>query len=218
MFGFVEINYLGHSSFRIRGKQKTVVTDPFDERVGKFPPDVNADIVTVSHDHADHNQTDKVHGSPFVVHGPGEYEVGGVSIIGIATFHDDKNGEERGNNNVYVIEIDELRIAHLGDLGHKLAQDQLEEMGRIDILLVPTGGVYTIDAKTAAEVTKQVDPWVVIPMHYQAPNRKLSEQLAEVGEFLKEIGKPEVVPAPKYSVSADRLPEELQVIVLERKS
>lgn len=214
----MEITYLGHASFRLKGKQKTVVTDPYDERVGKFPKGIEADMVTVSHDHEDHNQIEKVHGSRFIVRGPGEYEIGGVSVVGVPTWHDDKNGGDRGRNTVYVVEMDGLRIAHLGDVGHKLSLEQLGEMGAIDILLIPVGGTYTIDAKTAAEVVKQVDPWVVIPMHYQTADTHLSNQLAGVEEFLKEMGKPDVVPVPKYNVTADRLPEELQVVVLERKT
>src|SRR3989344_1580615 len=135
----MEISYLGHASFRLKGKQMTVVTDPYDERAGKFPKDVTANMVTVSHDHGDHNQVVKIGGQPFVIDGPGEYEVGGVSVVGIHTWHDEEKGGQRGGNTVYVIEMEGLRMAHLGDLGHKLAQDQLEEMGDIDILLVPVG-------------------------------------------------------------------------------
>lgn len=209
----MEITYLGHSSFRLKGKTATVVTDPYDEKLAKFPRDVSADIVTVSHDHFDHNSLKNVQGSMFNVQGPGEYEVRGVSIIGVHTWHDEKNGAERGANTVYVIEIEGLRVAHLGDLGHKLTQEQLDEMGSIDVVTVPVGGVYTIDAKAAVEVVRQVDPWVAIPMHY----KQLNPELAGVEDFLKEMGKPEVVPVPKYVISADHLPTELQVIVLERK-
>ena len=208
----MEISYLGHASFRIKGKTATVVTDPYDERCGKFPKDVTADIVTVSHGHSDHNQT-KLVSSSFIVDGPGEYEVKGVSVIGVHSWHDEKNGAERGENTMYVIEMDGLRVAHLGDLGHKLSQDQIDDMGPIDIVMVPVGGKYTIDAKMASEVVKQLDSWVVIPMHY----RQLMTDLAGVEDFLKEMGKPEVVPVPKYVISTDRLPGELQVVVLERK-
>ncbi|TSC84107.1 MAG: hypothetical protein G01um101416_1137 [Microgenomates group bacterium Gr01-1014_16] len=213
MSRIVEITYLGHSSFRLKGKSAVVVTDPYDEKLAKFPRDIQADIVTVSHDHFDHNSLKNVQCSMFNVQGPGEYEVKGVSIIGVQTWHDEKGGAERGANTVYVIEIDGLRVAHLGDLGHKLAQGQLDEMGPIDVVLVPVGGVYTIDAKIAAEVVKQVDPWVVIPMHY----KQLNLELAGVEDFLKEMGKPEVQPDPKFVITADRMPTELQVVVLERK-
>ncbi len=213
----MDITYLGHSSFRLKGKTATVVTDPYDERCGKFPKNIVADIVTVSHDHADHNQTDKVQGPMFKIQGPGEYEVRGVSIIGIPTWHDDSGGAERGANTVYVIEMDGLRLCHLGDLGHRLNDKQLEEIGSVDIVMVPVGGVYTIDAKIATEVVKQVDPWVIIPMHYQTGELKLSNPLRSVEEFIKEIGKTAQI-LPKYVVVRDQLPTETALIVLEKRS
>ena len=214
----MEITYLGHSSFRLKGKSAVVVTDPYDEKCGKYPRDITADMVTVSHDHGDHNAT-KLLSSSFIVRGPGEYEVKGVSVVGVHTWHDDKNGVERGANSVYVIEIDGLRVAHLGDLGHKLAQEQIDEMGPVDVVLVPVGGVYTIDANIAAEVVRQVDPWVAIPMHYQQGglDAKVFGQLGGVGEFLSEMGKGEVQPVAKYVITVDKLPSEMQVVVLERK-
>lgn len=212
----MEITYLGHSSFKLKGKQKTVVTDPYGEKVGKYPKDIEADIVTVSHDHFDHNAIDKIKNKPFVINGPGEYEVGDVSVIGVSVFHDDKEGAERGRNTIFVIELDGLRIAHLGDLGHKLTDAQLEEMGAIDVVLVPVGGKYTIDSKIAKEVSGQIDPWVVIPMHYGGAEDGV-EGLMGVEEFLKEMGKTGTLPIPKLLITADRLPVDLQVVVLEKK-
>ena len=215
----VEITYLGHASFRLRGRTATVVTDPYNDKCGKFPRDTTADMVTISHGHGDHNQKDKVGGSPFVVEGPGEYEVKGVSVIGVPTFHDDKGGAERGTNTAYVIEMDGMRLLHLGDLGHKLSEGLLSEIGAIDLCFVPTGGVYTVDAKTAAEGVRQVDPWVAVPMHYQQAglDAEMFGQLAPVTEFLKEMGKDGVQAVAKLTISADRLPTELLVVVLERK-
>ncbi|OGC91878.1 hypothetical protein A2876_03960 [Candidatus Amesbacteria bacterium RIFCSPHIGHO2_01_FULL_48_32b] len=214
----MEVTYLGHSSFRIKGKTAVIVTDPYDENCGKFPKDVSADIVTVSHDHSDHNNIKSL-SSSFIVHGPGEYEVKGVSIIGVHTWHDEKLGAERGANTVYVIEIDGMRVAHLGDLGHKLSQEQIDEMGPVDVVMVPVGGVYTIDAATAGNVVKQVDPWMVIPMHYQQAGLDSAAfgKLTGVGEFLKEMGKTDVQAIPKLVISVDRLPTEQQVVVLERR-
>jgi L-ascorbate metabolism protein UlaG (beta-lactamase superfamily) len=220
----MEISYLGQSCFRIKGRQKTLLTDPYGEKIGKFPRDIEADIITVSHDHFDHNATDKVkgvsgggQGKPFIIDGPGEFEIGGVSVIGVAAWHDDKQGSERGKNTIYVFEIEGLRIAHLGDLGHKLTDEQLGEMGSIDIAMVPVGGKYTIDAKTAKEVTGQIDPWIVIPMHYALPDFGPKE-LATVDGFLKEMEREGIVPIPKLVVSPEKLPGDLQVAVLERKS
>jgi L-ascorbate metabolism protein UlaG (beta-lactamase superfamily) len=213
----MDIVYLGHASFRLKGKTKTVVIDPYGEKMGKYPRDVEADVLLVSHDHVDHNATDKVHGTPFLIDGPGEFEVGGVSVVGVPSFHDDENGVKRGTNTIFVIEMDGLRVVHLGDVGHKLTDDILEEIGSVDVALVPVGGVYTLDAKMAKEVTGQLDPWMVIPMHYKMPGCGLDD-IAPVDEFLKEMGKPDVQPVPKLTVTADRLPEELQVVVLEKKS
>jgi L-ascorbate metabolism protein UlaG (beta-lactamase superfamily) len=223
MFMHVEIAYFGHSSFRLKGRVKAVITDPYGEQVGKYPRDAEADIITVSHDHFDHNAVEKIKGlpsgkpgRPFVIDGPGEYEIGGVSVVGVPAWHDEKSGGERGLNTIYVIEMDGLRIAHMGDLGHKLNDQQLEEIGAIDVVFVPVGGVYTIDAKTAKEVVGQVDPWVIIPMHYKTADFGLKD-LGTIDDFLKEMGKTEIVPVAKYSISADRLPEDMQLVVLEKK-
>ena len=207
----MEITYLGHSCFKLKGKAATVVTDPFLAKC-------EADIVTVSHSHADHNQLSKVSGSPFVIDGGGEYEVKGISVIGVASWHDDKEGAQRGPNTIYVIEIDGLRVCHLGDLGHKLSDTQLEEIGSVDVVLVPVGGEYTIDAKQAGEVVKQLDPWITIPMHYQQPglDKAAFGKLAGVDAFLTEMGK-DVTPVSKLVLTRDKLPQELQVVVLERK-
>lgn len=215
----MEITYLGHSSFKIKGKTATVVTDPYDAKCGKFPKDISADIVSVSHDHTDHNQIKLVEGSPFIVSGPGEYEVKGVSIVGVASWHDDSGGSQRGPNTIYVVEVDGLKVCHLGDLGHKLEEKQLEEIGSIDIAMIPVGGIYTLDVKTAAEVAKAIDPWVIIPMHYQQPGLDDATfgKLAGVEAFLREMGK-QVAPIPKLVISRDKLPEETQVVVLERKN
>ncbi|MCI0531768.1 MAG: MBL fold metallo-hydrolase, partial [candidate division Zixibacteria bacterium] len=158
-----------------------------------------------------------VKGTPFVIEGPGEYDRKGVSMIGVHSWHDAKGGQERGANTIFVYEMDGLRIAHLGDLGHKLDDDHLEQMGPIDIVMVPVGGVYTLNPKEAAEVVRQIDPWVVIPMHYQTADLKLDSKLAEVGDFLKEMGKENIERVARYSITADKLPADLQVVVLERK-
>ncbi|MDO8487951.1 MAG: MBL fold metallo-hydrolase [bacterium] len=214
----MEFSYLGHSAFKLKGKTATLVTDPYDAKVGKFPKDTTADIVTVSHDHFDHNQVKLISGSPFVIDSAGEYEVKGVSVVGVGSWHDNSGGSERGANVLYVIEMDGLRICHAGDLGHKLTDPQLEALGSLDIVLLPVGGTFTLDAKQAAEVVQQLDPWIVIPMHHQQPGLDSAAfgKLAEVDVFLKELGKT-VTPVPKLVMSRDKLPTELQVVVLERK-
>jgi L-ascorbate metabolism protein UlaG (beta-lactamase superfamily) len=217
----MEITYLGHSSFKIKTKSATVVTDPFDQSmVGLKFPSVEGDIVTVSHDHPDHNNSNKVTGAKKVISGPGEYEVAGVSILGYGSFHDDKKGLERGKNTIYVIEAEGLRLVHLGDLGHSLSDDMVSEMGTIDILMVPVGGVYTIGPKEASEVVSKIDPYFVIPMHYKVPGLTLTggEKMEPVETFIKEAGIP-VENLPKFSIKKDDILEDqnAKVIVLERK-
>jgi len=216
----MDIVYLGHASFKLKGKKSVVVTDPYGEVVGyKFPPGIEADIVTISHAHEDHNQTGRVSGSPFVVDTAGEYEVGGVSVFGIATYHDENLGKDRGRNNVFVIEIDGVKVCHLGALGHLLSESQVEEINSVDVLLVPVGGVYTVGPSQAVSVVKQLEPSIVIPMHYKTDDmpEEAFGKLAGVGEFLKAMGVEEKL-APKLSVSSEKLGENLEVIVLERKS
>lgn len=215
----MEITYFGHSFFKIRTKTAVLVTDPFDpEIVGLKYPKVETDIVTISHHHKDHNFLERIQDKPFVINGPGEYEVKGISIFGIESYHDDKKGKERGLNTIYLIEAEGLRVCHLGDLGQKLNEEQLEEVDGIDILLAPVGGFYTIGPKEAVEVIDQIEPKIVIPMHYKAVGMtKDFDQLVGVEDFLKELGV-EVDPVARFLISKDKLPEEREVVVMERKS
>lgn len=214
----MDITYLGHSSFKLRGKGSSVVTDPFGSMVGlPFPKHTAADIVTVSHDHEDHNAVEAVEEHPFVVWGPGEYEIKGVGIVGIGVFHDDAGGTKRGKNTIYRIELDGISLVHLGDLGHELSSAQVDALDGVDILFVPVGGVYTIDAGTAAKVVAEIEPAIVIPMHYLRPgmDQKTFGGLSGVDVFLKEMGKVDVAPSPKFSITKEKIPEEMQVVVLE---
>ena len=215
----MEILPLGHASFRLRGKQATVICDPYESAgVGlRFPKSVEADIVTVSHSHKDHSEVKAVSGTPYVISGPGEYEVKGVSVIGLSTFHDSQKGAERGKNTVYRIEIDGVRVVHLGDLGHTLSSEEVDRIDGVDVLFVPVGGYHTLDAKMAVSVISEIEPRIIIPMHYQREGLSPAffDHLAPVSQFLKEIGKEGITPLPKLSVSKDKLPAEVQVVVLE---
>lgn len=220
----MEITYLGHSCFRIKGKKSIIVTDPYEHpRLGFKMPRVSADIVTVSHHHLDHNNIAAVKGTtkrkePFVVDGPGEYEIGGVSIFGIASFHDKSNGVKRGENTIYLITIDSLRLAHLGDLGHKLTEAELEEVNGVDILFIPIGGTYTINDNEAIEVIGQVEPAIIIPMHYKTTDMKPDFGIEiTVDDFLKTIGEETNKAKDKLIISKDKLPEEREIVVLKRK-
>lgn len=212
----MDITYFGHASFKIKGKNATVVTDPFDPKTGLKFPKVEADIVSVTHSHFDHSATDLVQGEPFIVSGPGEYEVKGVEIIGVASFHDNKKGEERGNNTIFNFKIDKMNIAHLGDLGQdSLTTEQVEEIGNVDILLIPVGGYYTIDASVASKIVSQLEPKIIIPMHYLDPDSTIKE-LSSVDSFLKEMGKEGIEPVQKLTIAFDKLPEETQIVVMSK--
>jgi L-ascorbate metabolism protein UlaG (beta-lactamase superfamily) len=216
----MEITFLGHSSFKIKGKNASLVTDPFDPKmVGfKFSP-TDADIVTVSHDHADHNNSEVVSGSPRIISGPGEYEIKEISVIGFPSFHDDKKGEERGKNVIYVIEVEGIRICHLGDLGGDLTDQVLEDMGDIDILMIPVGGGFTIAPGKAVEIVQAIEASIVIPMHYaeEGLDKENFKDLAPVDTFLKEIGL-SVEKLPKLSIKQFEIdPETQKVVILDRK-
>ncbi len=208
----MEITWLGHAAFRLRGKEATVLTDPYGAEIGFSPGKPTADIITVSHEHYDHNNVGCVPGTPKVVRGPGEYEIKGVRITGIATFHDAEGGKRRGKNTVYIIEMDDLVVAHLGDLGHIPGSEEVQAMDNVDILLIPVGGNYTINATEAVEVVNLIEPKIVIPMHFKTPTLKL--EVEGVDRFLREMGVKHVEPQPKLVVNKSTLPAETTVILL----
>lgn len=212
----MDIYWHGQACFRIKGKTANVLIDPFDPKITnlKGPKDFSADVVLRTHDHPDHNYFAELTGEPVLVEGPGEYEVKNITIVGIPTFHDKTNGSERGRNTVYNLHLDGLSIVHLGDLGHLLTEDQLTEIGTTDILMVPVGGHYTIDSKEASEVVAQLEPRIIIPMHYAIDGH--NPNLTGVDPFLKEMGVENPTPAPKLSITKDKLPDEPQVVVLTK--
>ncbi len=216
----MDITYYGHSAFKLKGKTGTVVTDPYHKDIGFSLPSLTADMVTISHDHSDHNAQELISGTarrdkPFIVTQPGEYEVGGISVFGTRTHHDDKAGEERGINTVFTIFIDEITVCHLGDLGHELTNEQISEIGAIDVLLCPVGGFFTIDAKTAVKNILMLEPSYVIPMHYRTPQHaELFKDVQTIEDFLKEYG---MTPTPqsRLTVEKGKMPEETELVVLD---
>lgn len=208
------INWYGQSCFKIVTNALTIVIDPFTKNIGLRPPSFAADIVCVSHQHEDHNNIGAIGGDPFVVDGPGEYEIKGISIAGIESFHDQKQGQERGLNTVCLIESEEIRLCHLGDFGQdKFSDEQLEALGEVDILFIPVGGGITIDASMAAALVNQLEPKMVIPMHYKLPDLKID--LDAVDKFLKEIGAPKKEPVDKITIKKKMLPESTEVVVMK---
>lgn len=220
----MEISYFGLSAFKLRGSTATVVTDPYSPEVGWKLPKLAAEIVTVSHQHFDHNQVDRVEGTklrsrPLIISAPGEYEAAGVAIYGYASWHDNNQGKERGKNVIYLLVIDGMRIVHLGDLGHDLSPRLVEELNGVDVLLVPVGGKYTIDVRQAVKIIEAIQPALVIPMHYKLPG--LGEtflDLAEVDKFLEAVGGGEARRMDKLVMSRDQLPEQTEYVILSAKT
>jgi L-ascorbate metabolism protein UlaG (beta-lactamase superfamily) len=213
----LDVTWHGHGCFRLRGKNATAVTDPYPPSVGTRLPKLEADVVTVSHDHPNHSYLDGIGKDAFVVEGPGEYEVKGITVFGIRTFHDALAGAEQGGNIIFVLEVDEIRICHLGDLGHTLEDDVVEAITPVDVLLVPVGGGKALSAAKAAEVVRSIEPRWVVPMHFRTPGFKT--ELEGVDTFLKEMGVTEAAPQGKlivqYSGSAEG---ETKVFLLEPKT
>ena len=189
-----------------------LVTDPYTDEIGLKMPHFEADIVTVSHDHYDHNNLGAIRGKPYIINTAGEYEIKGVFVEGVEAWHDEKSGGERGGNIIYRIEMEDISITHLGDLGHVLDAKQLEKLEGTDILLIPVGGKYTLNAAKAVEVISQLEPRIVIPMHYKVPGLKVD--IDGVEKFIKELGiKPRT--EEKLKISKKDLPQEdMELVVL----
>ena len=209
----MQITWLGHASFMIESGGNKLITDPFD-KIGLPFPAVEANAVTSSHSHFDHNAANLVGGNPQVFTGPGEFEEGPFKIAGFPTYHDESGGSERGENTVFVIEAEGLRVCHLGDLGHALSPEQVSALGRVDVLMIPVGGMYTIDASAAAQVAASLKPSLVLPMHYKIQG--LSLPIAEVSEFTRLHEN--VREADSLDVKSESLPGQTEVVVLKRKS
>ena len=221
----MNIIWHGQSCFKIitsprKNSQVNIVIDPFDEGIGLKVPKLEADILLITHSHRDHNNIKAVGAPtsaslPFLISSPGEYEIKEVFIQGIPSFHDNCQGKERGENTIYTIETEEMKICHLGDFGQKeLTSEQLEKIGEIDILMIPLGGIYTISAKEAIKVMSQIEPKITIPMHYQIP--KLKIKLEGLKEFLKTLGIKSIEPINKLSIKKKDLSvEEAKIVVLK---
>jgi L-ascorbate metabolism protein UlaG (beta-lactamase superfamily) len=210
------ITWLGQSCFKLQDKigpeGVILVTDPYGDSSGLKMPHFEADIVTVSHNHSDHNNTGALRANPFIINTAGEYEIKDVFVEGVESAHDEKDGAERGENIIYRIEMEDISITHLGDLGHVLDAKQLEKLEGTDILLIPVGGKYTINASKAVEVISQIEPRIVIPMHYKIPGVKTD--IDGIEKFIKELGiKPRN--EEKLKISKKDLPQDdMELVVL----
>ncbi|HEC24036.1 MAG TPA: hypothetical protein ENI95_14070 [Chloroflexi bacterium] len=208
----MEITWYGHSCFRMMERGvASIVTDPFDASIGYTVPRLRADIVTISHDAPGHNAVENVKGASHVLTRPGEYEIGGVFITGIETYNPRKTEVRR--NVIFVFDFDGVVICHLGDLDHVPTQSQIEQLGAVDVLMVPVGGGEALDSSQAAEVISRIEPGIVIPMHYKTPACHLD--LAPLDNFLKEMGASEVEEQSSLKVRARSQPEETRIVVLK---
>lgn len=214
----MEITWYGHACFRLKDRNITAVTDPYDKTLGLPLPRPKADIVTISHPVAHHNYTAGIKGEFKVIDSPGEYEIGGVFITGIHMVAPQKKGNEAAptiQNNIFVFYMDDLAICHLGDLSHVPTQNQVEDMGSIEVLLIPVGGQNALNAAQAAEVISLVEPLVVVPMHYNLPG--LTVKLDPVDKFLKEMGLTKADTIDSLKLTKANLPEETQIVLLDAK-
>ena len=207
------ITWYGHSCFRLESKDFSLLIDPFSSEIGLRPPKIKDNIVLVSHEHYDHNNVEDLPKDTLLIKGPGEYEVKGVFIKGIQSFHDKNQGQERGLNTMYTIKMEDMVITHMGDFGQgALSEEQIEKIGDADILMIPTGGVYTINYKEAVEAISQIEPKIVIPMHYKIPGLKIEIEGPE--KFLKEMSLTPEKAEKSYKVQKKNLPaEEMKLVV-----
>lgn len=208
----MKISWLGHASFLIESSGKHLITDPCDEQCGYRPWSEPVDIATVSHDHYDHNAVEHLQGNPLIVKEQLDpISSDGFTIQGFRSYHDQKQGQERGLNYIYKITAENIDILHMGDQGTLLDENLIKQIGKVDIVMVPVGGRYTVNAADAAAIVDQLLPRIVIPMHYKTPQGTI--QLAPVEDFVSRYDK--VVKCPVLSVASPELPETMQVIVLE---
>jgi len=208
----MEITWYGRACFRLKGRESTVIVDPCPPNTGFVAGKHAVDLLTISHAHPDHSYTRSI-SAGLTLTRPGEYEYHGVLVNGVRTFHDGERGTQRGENVVFAYEIDGVHVAHLGDLGHLLTEEQLAELGPIDVLLVPAGGQFTITPAEAAEVVAQISPKLVIPMHYAVDGA--SKDLLGPEKFVHEMAMGQPPNQPKAVVTASSLPDETQVVLLE---
>ena len=214
----MELTWLGHSCFRLRGKDATLVTDPPAPSTGYTVGRLSADIVTVSHQHVGHNYLKALSGEYTVVDGPGEYEIQQVLISGLQTYHDSSRGKLLGRNTAYLITMDEVQFCHLGDLGDTLDDRAQEALSGADVLFIPVGGGNSLDAAKAIEVIAQLEPRLIIPMHYGTPAYKPhAEALDPVEKFCHEMGVEVSEPVAKATITKASLPSEPQLVLMTYK-
>jgi L-ascorbate metabolism protein UlaG (beta-lactamase superfamily) len=215
----MEITYFGLNAIRVRGRDATLMIDPYDPKLGLAPVRLTVQIVAFTHEDATHFSMQGLSGDPYQVIGAGEFEIKGIFIRGIQTHHDTQHGTKRGKNFIYVIEVDDLRVCHLGHLGHVLDEDQLDAIGsKIDVLCVPVGGGSHIGSAQATEIVSQIEPKLVVPISYRLPGLTLlAQDLEPVDKFAKEMGATDLTPQPKLQITSSPAIEETRLVLLEAR-
>ena len=184
----VELEFIGHACFKIKSKALNIIIDPFGDKVGYKFPKQTCDLLLTTHDHWDHHNIAGVNGYRLHIDSPGEYEIEGVFVYGIPAYHDKKNGTEKGMITTFLVEVDGFSLLHLGDVAHELSQEFLEELTRVDVLMIPVGGKYSLDSELAAKVVSSIEPGYVVPMHYATDDLTGIDGLDKVDKFLDEMG------------------------------
>ncbi len=213
----MKIEYLGHSCFKLTESTGTsIVCDPYSDEIGYAMRKVSADAVTVSHGHYDHNAVHNVDGAPLLIDGGQNNGLAGVEISSIKSFHDTSRGKKRGENTIFKFRMDGIDVCHLGDLGEQCSSDLIETLLPVDVLLIPVGGTYTIDAEMAKEYVDRIMPDIVIPMHYRTRDCKLD--IDRVDEFTGLFDGDSVEESEKCGIELSRkdLTGETRIIVLKR--
>ncbi len=215
----MEITYFGLNSVRLRGREAAVLIDPYDPKLGLSPVRLNVQVVVLTHDDPTHFSMQGLGNEYHLVSGAGEFEIKGIALHGIQTYHDRKKGAERGKNTVYVIEVDDLRVCHLGHLGHALDEAQLDAIGsKVDVLCVPVGDGSHINATEATEIVNQIEPKLVVPISYKLPGLSLlAQNLEGVEKFAKEMGATDLTPQPKLQLTSSPTTEETKLVILEAR-
>lgn len=210
----MRIKWLGHSCFLITNKRGiNILTDPFDDTLGYKMTKEKINIITISHEHYDHNNTMGIKGKPVVLKGSVNRDTHKMIFKGISSYHDSVYGKHRGNNTIFIIKTDEMVLCHLGDLGHLLENSQLEEINRVDILFIPVGGYYTLNHLQADQVIEQLKPKVVFPMHYKTDAIKWS--IDPLSFFLDKKDNIKTIGENSFEIEAGMLPEKTTIYVLD---
>lgn len=205
----MKITWFGHSCVKIESSNgKTIIIDPYGEEIGFKLPNLSSDIVLISHNHYDHSNSNAIKNNPFIIDEPGEYNVAGFSIIGVHSWHDEEQGQKRGENIIWVVSDDDFTIAHFGDFGQKeLTGEQTDIIGDIDILFIPVGEIFTIGSSDAIKIVNKLEPKAVVPIHYQIPGLKIAE-LSGAEDFLHRLGVENINPIEEWKVKASDFPAE----------